>query len=59
MRKTNDEDTMPQGKQKDLKTCQTKMDHSFPRSRQYQILQDKSHLISTELVSSAADGILS
>jgi len=59
VRKTNGEDTMPQGKQRYLKSCQTKMGHSFPDSSQYQILREKSHLISTELVSSAAVGILS
>lgn len=34
------------------------MGHSFPGRSQYQILQEKLHLISTELVSNAAEGII-
>lgn len=44
---------MPSRKQKHPKYNQTKMDHSSPGSRQCQMLQGKSHLISTELASNA------
>lgn len=59
VRKTNGEDTMSHGKQKHYKSCQTEMDHASTGSSQYQMLQEKSRVISTELVSNAVVGILS
>lgn len=59
VRKTNGEDTITQRNQRDLKSCQIKMDNFLRGSSQYQILQEKSHPMSTELVSNAADGVLS
>lgn len=59
MKKTNDDDTILQRNQRDLKSCQIKMHHFLRGSNQYLILQEKPRAMSSEIVSNAVDGILS